>query len=147
MPSLKLEVIDVSDILKESVNLFYDDNIQIVFDTNHQSALIEGDKTQLRRMVLNLIRNSLQAGATKIILKLEIIESKILFSISDNGSGIPLEIQNKIFDQNFTTKEKGMGIGLKLAKRFLENISGSISLLQSNSAGTTFLITIPAYKK
>lgn len=147
MPSLKLEVIDVSDVLKESVNLFYDDNIQIVFDTNHQSALIEGDKTQFRRMVLNLIRNSLQAGATKIILKLEIIESKILFSISDNGSGIPLEIQNKIFDQNFTTKEKGMGIGLKLAKRFLENISGSISLLQSNSAGTTFLITIPAYKK
>lgn len=147
MPSLKLELIDIVEILKESVNLFYDDKIEIIIDTNKESALIEGDKTQFRRMVLNLIRNSLQAGANKIILKFEIIEGEILFSISDNGGGIPFEIQNKIFDQNFTTKEKGMGIGLKLAKRFLENINGSISLLRSDSTGTTFLATIPAHKK
>lgn len=147
MPSLKLEVIDALEILKDTVNLFYDDKTEIKIETNLDLVFIEGDKTQFRRMVLNLIRNSLQAGADKIILKLNVNESTVAFSISDNGKGIPEEIQGKIFEPSFTTKEKGTGIGLKLAKRFLDSIGGSISLGKSDSTGTTFIILIPVHKK
>ena len=52
--------------------------------------------------------------------------------IKDNGNGIPEDAKEKIFDTNFTTKEKGMGIGLKLAKRFLEGINGKIFLLETS---------------
>ena len=63
--------------------------------------------------------------------------------IKDNGKGIPNDIQSKIFDANFTTKQKGMGLGLKLTKRFIESINGNLYLLNSDSSGTTFKITIP----
>ncbi|MGA9295092.1 MAG: ATP-binding protein, partial [Ignavibacteriaceae bacterium] len=56
---------------------------------------------------------------------------------------IPEEAKEKIFDSNFTTKEKGMGLGLKLAKRFLESINGKIFLLESSEKGTTFRLQIP----
>ena len=65
--------------------------------------------------------------------------------IVDNGEGISDEIKEKIFEINFTTKEKGMGLGLKLARRFLEGVNGKIHLVQSGSSGTTFEITIPKY--
>jgi len=65
--------------------------------------------------------------------------------IVDNGTGIDDKYKNKIFEMNFTTKDKGMGLGLKLAKRFIESIHGKIQLIESGSPGTTFEITIPKY--
>ncbi len=70
-------------------------------------------------------------------------EDNMSVKISDNGNGISPEIQNKIFDANFTTKEKGLGLGLKLIKRFLENTKGEIKIISSNTSGTVFGIKIP----
>ena len=65
--------------------------------------------------------------------------------IVDNGEGISDENREKIFEINFTTKEKGMGLGLKLARRFLEGVNGNIHLVESGSSGTAFEIVIPKY--
>jgi signal transduction histidine kinase len=67
--------------------------------------------------------------------------------IDDNGKGISTEYKHRIFEENFTTKIIGMGLGLKLAKKYLEDINGSIILVESSPNGTKFSIRIPVSSK
>jgi signal transduction histidine kinase len=92
-----------------------------------------------------MIRNSIQANATDITIRLTTKDDNYSLIIVDNGEGISDENKEKIFDINFTTKEKGMGLGLKLVRRFIEGVNGKIHLVESGSSGTTFEITIPKY--
>ncbi|HSD62715.1 MAG TPA: HAMP domain-containing sensor histidine kinase, partial [Ignavibacteriaceae bacterium] len=74
-------------------------------------------------------------------------EEFFILTIDDNGKGIDEQHREKIFEPGYTTKEKGMGIGLKLSKRFVEGIGGTITLVNKAEKGTKFRITIPVYKK
>jgi two-component system nitrogen regulation sensor histidine kinase NtrY len=143
MPSLKLEEFDLVPVIKDTVYLFGDEEAEIKFRTDAEKVFVESDNSQMRRMFINLIRNSIQAKAGKINIRLTIENGLSVIEISDNGHGISAENQNKIFDSNFTTKEKGLGLGLKLIKRFLENTNGEIKLVSSSAAGTVFRIKIP----
>jgi nitrogen fixation/metabolism regulation signal transduction histidine kinase len=145
MPSIKLEKLDVIPVIKDTINLFIDDKIKIDFESEVTEAIVEADTSQLRRMLINMIRNSIQANATNSTIKLTSNDDNYLIIIVDNGEGISEENKEKIFEINFTTKEKGMGLGLKLARRFLEGVNGKINLVQSGSSGATFEITIPKY--
>ena len=145
MPSIKLEILDFVPIIRDTVNLFVDDKIKIDFENEIPAATIEGDASQLRRMLINMIRNSIQANASHISIKLKEHPVEYLLIIDDNGEGIKNQHKDKIFEMNFTTKDKGMGLGLKLAKRFLEGINGQINLVESSRSGTIFGITIPKY--
>jgi two-component system, NtrC family, nitrogen regulation sensor histidine kinase NtrY len=140
MPIYKLEELDVIPVIADTINLFMDENIDIKLSPKVSSALIEGDVSQIRRIFINLIRNSIQANATVLNIEVEEIENRYAITIKDNGAGIPEKIQEKIFDKNFTTKIKGMGIGLKLAKKFIDSISGRIYLKNSSADGSEFVI-------
>lgn len=146
MPSLKIEKVDLAAVSKDVMNLFIDEKISITLEVNENVPLINADTSHVRRMLINMVRNSIQAGADKIILKIYSDDENCFLTIEDNGRGIPLEIRDKIFEQNFTTKSAGMGIGLKLAKRFLDGIGGEIKLLESINAGAKFQITFPIVK-
>ena len=98
-------------------------------------------------MIINLVRNSIQADATAIKIELNSNGNNFIIIFSDNGKGIPEKDRDKIFETGFTSKEKGMGIGLKLSKRFLEGINGNIILLKTSENGTSFQITIPKLDK
>ncbi len=143
MPSLKLETLDILNIINETANLFAEEKVKINISTELNSAVVEADKTQLRRLFINLVRNSIQASATIIDITAKQEEDSFIINLKDNGKGIPEESKEKIFEANFTTKEKGMGLGLKLAKRFLESINGKIFLLESSEKGTTFQLQVP----
>jgi two-component system, NtrC family, nitrogen regulation sensor histidine kinase NtrY len=143
MPNYKLEIIDLIPVIKDTINLFGEDKIKITFETEVRKALLETDDSQLRRMFINLIRNSIQADASLINISLQEKNNFYKIFISDNGKGISFELKDKVFEANFTTKEKGMGLGLKLTKRFLEGINGSIKLADSSNNGTVFEINIP----
>ena len=143
MPSLKLEKFDLVPVLKDTVHLFGDEEAEIKFISDVEKVIVESDISQMRRMFINLIRNSIQAKANVITIKLSIESLYSIIDISDDGIGVTPENQNKIFETNFTTKEKGLGLGLKLIKRFLENTGGEIKLLSSSSTGTVFRIKIP----
>ncbi len=145
MPSIKLEKLDIVAIITDAINLFIDDKIKIDFQSEVSEAVVEADISQLRRMLINLIRNSIQANSTNIQINLKSIDDNYSLIIVDNGEGISDENKEKIFEINFTTKEKGMGLGLKLARRFLEGVNGNIHLVKSDSSGTTFEISIPKY--
>ena len=146
MPHYKIEKIDLIAVINDTLNLFVEENIQIMFEQNISYAVIEGDKVQLRRLLINLIRNSIQAHASKLNISSKINNNSIELYLTDNGTGIPEGFRDKIFESNFTTKEKGMGLGLKLAKRFIESINGQINLVSSSDPGTTFKISIPLIK-
>jgi two-component system nitrogen regulation sensor histidine kinase NtrY len=134
-------------ILNETINIFINEKVKIIIQTNLTEALIEADANQLSRMFINFIRNSIQANASKIIFTISRNGNEYEISISDNGTGIAEEIRDKIFNENFTTKSQGMGLGLSIAKRFIENINGKIILESSSEKGTTFKVIIPAYDK
>ena len=141
MPKLKLEEINFVDVINNSVTLFADENVSIIFEPYLDDAKISGDGEQLKRTIINLIRNSIQANATKIILRLNKVNNYIELLIEDNGSGILKEHINKIFESNFTTKIEGMGLGLSLAKRYMSSTGGEISVQKSTNEGTTIKLT------
>ena len=143
MPNFKLEKIDLIPVVKDTVNLFQDENIKIKVVHSVSNAIAEADQVQLRRLLINMVRNSIQADASLINIQVSSDAESHKIIISDNGKGIAENNKNKIFEANFTTKKKGMGLGLKLAKRFLEGINGSINLTNTGSRGAEFEITIP----
>lgn len=142
MPKLKLEEVDLVKILKETIDLFADEKSTILLLNDAHVASVTADNDQLKRMFINLVRNSIQAGASKITLAIEEKTEEYFVRVKDNGTGIPAEISEKIFEEEFTTKVHGMGIGLSMAKRFIEIINGEIVVQESSSNGTTILIKL-----
>uniref|UniRef100_A0A7V3E6G3 histidine kinase n=1 Tax=Ignavibacterium album TaxID=591197 RepID=A0A7V3E6G3_9BACT len=147
MPSLKIEVVDLLKVINNTINIFINEKAKITLVTDLSEALIESDANQLSRMFINFIRNSIQANANKIFINVKKVEENFEITVTDNGTGIPEEIRDKIFNENFTTKSQGMGLGLSMAKRFVENTNGRIILESSSNKGTTFKIIIPVYNK
>ena len=102
---------------------------------------------QIKRVVVNLFTNARQAlEATEnptITARLWWENDKILFSISDNGSGIPADIIDNIFDERFTTKETGTGLGLNMVKQILESHNGTVEVESVINEGTTFTVSLP----
>ncbi len=141
MPKPKLEKINLLEIIKETENLFREESIGIEVESPKDKILILGDEDNLRRIFINLIRNSIQANASKINFKIQSAQGVIILRISDDGEGIPPEYQDKIFELNFTTKPEGMGLGLSIGKKFLESIGAEMTLEKSSPGGTSFLIS------
>ncbi len=147
MPNFKLETMDIIPVIKDALDLFLEEDVNIDFSTGLSEAVAETDKFQLRRLIINMLRNSIQAEAQNINLSLKNDEEYFILIIDDDGKGIDLLHREKIFDPGYTTKEKGMGIGLKLSKRFIEGIGGTISLAEKKDKGTKFRILIPRQKQ
>lgn len=147
MPNFKLEVMDIIPVIKDSLNLFLEEDVEIHFLSELKEAVVEADKFQLRRLIINMIRNSIQAKAEVIDLEIKKEEEHFILTINDDGKGIEEENREKIFEPGFTTKEKGMGIGLKLSKRFIEGIGGTIIFVHKVEKGAKFRIIIPAHKE
>lgn len=147
MPSLNLHVLDLVSSVQDVVNMFIHEKTLIEIETKLEKADIEADLSQLRRMLINLIRNSMQAQATKIKISIIKDQDKFIVLFQDNGHGIKDSEKERIFDEHFTTKKQGMGLGLSLAKRFMESIKGEIVLHSTSSNGSVFRITIPVYIK
>jgi nitrogen fixation/metabolism regulation signal transduction histidine kinase len=146
MPNFKLETMDIIPIIKDALDLFVEENVEITFSNELKEAVVEADKFQLRRLIINMIRNSIQAEAENIILSLKKDEDSYKLVIDDDGKGIDPLHRDKIFEPGYTTKERGMGIGLKLSKRFIEGIGGTISLADKKEKGAKFRITFPQQK-
>ncbi len=142
MPKLKIEKVDVKKICAEAVSLF-DSDLHIKVACGYETVEVMADSDHLKRSLINLIRNSIQAGARHMEIKITMSGENIELRLADDGSGIAKENIERIFDDNFTTREKGMGLGLSMAKKYFESIKGSISVASTSGKGTEFLIIIP----
>ena len=143
MPKLKLENFNLNEIILQSINLFTDEKIKISFDNNINDTIISGDAEQLKRTIINLIRNSIQAEATEIKFDLKVENNQIELNLTDNGQGIKKEDFEKIFEPNYTTKIDGMGLGLSMARRYLKSTGAEINVENSTENGTVIRLTFP----
>lgn len=143
MPNIKIKNYEIISLLKQTFNIFNDEKTEINLITDLKQISVNIDLEQFQRMIINLIRNSIQANAMKIDVYVECDNENLIIRICDNGSGIPENISDKIFELNFTTKSDGMGLGLYLTKRFVESMKGSIQLIKFKNFSTCFEIKFP----
>ena len=94
-----------------------------------------------------MITNAKQAereGVKSIInLDVELFNKKVVINVEDNGSGIPKDKLEQIFEPNFTTKNSGMGLGLTMVRKMIEEYKGEISVKSEEGRGTKFTIILP----
>ena len=117
----------------------------------HEEGEIEGDPEKLRRVVVNLVGNALDAledsGMPDPVIEVEtgenLARTEVWLRIRDNGPGIPPEIQEKVFRPFFTSKENGTGLGLALARKVVEAHNGTLELTSVPGEGVEFVVTLP----
>ena len=146
MPAQQNEKLNFVNVVKLALEIFNEEYIS--FSSTHNEIMITMDKTQLIRIVTNLVKNAIQAlpetkQDKKISVDIEKHESSIKLSITDNGIGIPDEIKENIFEPKFTTKSSGMGLGLPIIKKIIENYNGSIHFNSQKDKGSTFTVQFP----
>ncbi len=148
MPRAKNETLDLGDIVRSSINVFNNTpNVSIQFEDDKIERKVFADREQLIRALSNLIKNAVQSiennknGIINISMKTE--NGFHIISVADNGTGIPAEIQSKIFTPNFTTKTSGMGLGLAMVKSMVESIGGTINFETKIGDGSVFYLSLP----
>lgn len=151
MPENKNDVIRLNEVLS-SVTGMYNSDAKNDFDFIIPSYDIQifADKTQLIRVFTNIIQNAIQAipESEKGLITLRVKKIKnnfVRISISDNGTGIEKEKQQRLFQPYFTTKTSGTGLGLAMCKDIIEQLKGQITFESAMSTGTTFFIDLPIY--
>lgn len=153
MPKPQEEVINLSEKIEEICKLYENtENIDVIPRLqNYKEAIIFADEKQISRALINLIKNAIQAIAEgvygKIIIDLDVYADKAIVKIIDNGTGIPEDVQSKMFVPSFTTKSSGMGLGLAMVKNIIDNAKGKISFKSTVGQGTTFILEFPLHKK
>lgn len=150
--NIKPEVVKVDELLQSLIGLYSSDSKLVVhFHSSVAAPKIFADKTQINRLFTNLIKNAIEASYEKLPAALYVDinrrDKEILVSIKDEGSGIPQEIQKKIFSPNFTTKSSGTGLGLAICKAIVEKANGTIWFETEEGKGTVFYLSFPAYEK
>lgn len=149
MPELKMEHFS-SDLLIKRVTSVYP-STEVSFKSSQSDLKIYADPEQLIRVMNNLITNALQAIPADREPKVEVDISQqgqeVLIKVSDNGEGIPEERREKIFEPRFTTKSKGMGLGLALVKRIIDSFKGRIEFETELGLGTTFSVYLPLVRQ
>ena len=145
MPTQKKEKIEIISIVKLALDIFNEKSVKYLTKEKELYAFL--DKTQLIRIVTNLVKNALQATEKEEnpLINVEIISkgSKIKIVVSDNGKGISEEVKDLIFEPKFTTKTSGMGLGLPMIKNIIEAYDGAISFTSNKGTGTVFTVILP----
>ncbi|MCM4155088.1 ATP-binding protein [Gramella sp. AN32] len=145
MPAQQSEVLNVPKIVKLALDIFNEKYIE--FKTEKEEILAKFDRTQLIRVVTNLVKNATQAldaaENPHILVNVEEEETTVCVSVYDNGSGISEENKDKVFEPKFTTKSSGMGLGLAMVKNIVETYGGSINFESKEGKGTIFNVRFP----
>ncbi|MCX7995111.1 MAG: ATP-binding protein [candidate division WOR-3 bacterium] len=114
-----------------------------------ENVMFRGDAGDLRRAVMNLLLNALEAAASvpgsdaEIGIQLKKGRKNIAIRVFDNGPGIPPALLKKIFEPYFTTKKGGTGLGLFIARKIIQDHNGTITVQSSQKKGTVFTIILP----
>jgi two-component system sensor histidine kinase AtoS len=146
------------DVLESALETFRDravrDGVEITrnFDTE---GLVQGDADKLRRIIINLVGNGIDAMTEARVERPQLGMSmgenlagtEVWVRVRDNGGGIPDELREKIFSPFVTSKSGGTGLGLPITKKLVEGHGGTIEVTSEPGQGTEFVLTIPKRAK
>jgi len=108
-----------------------------------EAVRVRVDPQRLRSVMENLINNALESGEGEVEVRCGANRHRVEVSVLDRGAGIPAEIRAKVFDPFFTSKTKGSGIGLSVARRFVEAAGGELELADRAGGGTVARVLLP----
>jgi signal transduction histidine kinase len=146
---LKLTETTPKSIITESISLVQiPEKVQLTNSTQNEPR-IKIDVDRMKRVFANLIKNAVEAmpQGGELAISSRVSGNDVEFTFIDTGVGIANEVLEKIWTPFFTTKAKGMGLGLPICKRMVEAHQGKISVESIVGEGTTFTITIPIEPK
>ena len=139
----------IEDVLRVVEHKILEDNIIVEKRFSGDDLTAPVDAQQIKICILNLILNSIQAvegNKGRIIVEASKNDEHIIIKVLDNGCGILEENLMKVYEPYFTTKEVGIGLGLSITKRIVEEHGGGIDIKSEYSMGTTAIIKLPAHK-
>lgn len=146
MPAQQNETLDVVNVVELALDIFNEEFI--VFESNEKVIISKMDRTQLIRIITNLVKNAIQSIPEDQEQKLVLVtvkkeENNVLIVVKDNGIGMDKQNLHRIFEPKFTTKNSGMGLGLGIIKNIIENYKGTITFETEFGKGTTFTVSLP----
>jgi two-component system sensor histidine kinase HydH len=145
---LNISQFNLSEVMDTTIPFIYiPSNKKIEFKKDYPTELIvEADKDKIKQVFINLLQNAVEAiseeGQISIKMK-ESEDNKVFISIEDNGCGMTEEVKAKIFEPLFTTKTKGLGLGLSIVKEILLQHNGEIEVESELNKGTKIKIFLP----
>lgn len=147
IPELKEQnVVEATSASFDYLKLRSSKQVIFKFDSSKEKIYAKINLQLFSWVIENLVKNAIDAmeGKGKIALAISENEKNVTITIADTGKGIPKHLQHEIFTPGFTTKKRGWGLGLSLAKRIIEDYhNGKIAVLKSEMGkGTTFAITL-----
>lgn len=159
--SLGLEDVSINDIVDSSMTLFITccrlESIKVVSELSDDIPGVMANRGQLMQVFSNMIKNSIDAMDKRGTLTVStgVVERRgacyVEVSIRDTGPGVPEDIQGKVFDPFYTTKDKGgglnIGLGLSICKGLIEAHNGLIELNSNSGKGATFRLLLPCIKR
>lgn len=147
-----MKKVSMQDIINELLPLIthsskFTEKDKLIFDVKLQPHILKVDEKQIKQVLHNLIRNSMEAmdGEGVITIYSQVHDDNYCLYIEDNGKGIPLHMQQSLYQPFSTSKDSGTGLGLPIAQRILESHRGQIKLLSTSSRGTVFVIKLPLH--
>jgi len=138
----------IDELLLSTIHLFeQSENVEFIYQKNLKKAFVHTDPEQIGRVFNNIFKNAIQSipqekdGVIEIAYSVK--DSKVLITIKDNGSGMNEDVKSKIFVPSFSTKNSGMGLGLSISKKIIENSQGKIWFTSEKGKGSSFYISLP----
>ena len=139
--------LSINDLIKDVMVLYESMNVAIELKLDDQIPLIMADGSLLRQVIHNLAQNALDALAglpePRIVLQTSLHEGRVRFSVEDNGTGIREDVLGRIFEPYITTKPKGTGLGMAIAKKIVEEHQGSVAVMNVKPHGALVEILLP----
>lgn len=142
----ELSPLNLNQVILDINELYQHDSlIRIKLDLSEKALIILGVTDDLKRVLINLIKNAIEAmpNGGIIVIRTYSYKKDAFIEIADTGSGIPIDVQKHIFKPNFSTKTSGTGIGLAICKKVVDAHSGTIQFASVPGAGTTFTLSFP----
>ena len=150
---LKKKPIDLHTVIEESLALVAHDmrarQVEVTLDLSSTPCVIDGDQVLLQQVLVNLVRNAVDALAETplarrhITIRSAVRTAEVEVSVSDTGAGLPAGIIGTLFTPFVTTKSHGVGIGLTIAQRIVAAHGGTIAAHENHNGGATFTVTLP----
>lgn len=149
----KLEMTQLNEVVRDAVALLRPEitnrGIVLIEKLSNQTPPIPIDSGQIKQVLVNLIKNAIQAMTKEGVLTLRTSPTGegVMLAVEDTGGGIPTEQLNRIFEPFYTTKKKGSGLGLMIVQRIVSNHDGRIELESHVGKGTSFRIWLPLHER
>ena len=154
MPRQVFEPVDANAVVLEAAALMKaEDEVNLRVDLAEQQPTVRADREELRRIYINLLKNAVQSvpedREPEIEVRTSLTEvggaSYVLCEVFDNGTGVPEDLRDRIFEPNFSTKTSGTGLGLAIVRKAVEDMHGTIGFETEAGVGSNFWVRLPQH--